>query len=159
MTTRFETEVTNGSVEPLLEELLTEIVTGTRLESKGHNGNSFTAALTEAAMASFSRTVTQASMVERALLVEALAPALAEALAPALAKALAPEIVTALSHLATAPEPAVESEYEEPGYGQADYEESDYEESDYQEPGYEEAAGEEPHTADAGSGQGREVRE
>ncbi len=55
-------------------------------------------------MVSFSRAVTQASPVERALLAEALSPALAWALAPALAKELAPEIVTALSHLAAAEE-------------------------------------------------------
>lgn len=101
MTTRPQTSVVEDSVEPLLEELLAEVVTGTRVEPKGHERENITAALTEAAMVSFSRTVSQASAVERALLVEALAPALAEALAPALAKELAPEIVTALSHLAT----------------------------------------------------------
>lgn len=106
MMTRSGTHVNEASIEPLLEELLAEVVTGIRPESKEHNGESITAALTEAAMVSFSRTVSHASAVERALLVDALSPALAEALAPALAKALAPEIVTALSHLAAAPEPA-----------------------------------------------------
>jgi hypothetical protein len=141
MTTRPEAEVIEDSVEPLLEELLTEVVTGTRAESKGHNEDSFTAALTEAAMASFSRAVSQASAVERALLVEALAPALAEALAPALAKTLAPEIVTALSHLAT-PESEGGPEYDEPADGE--------------EPTGEEPAGEEPR---AGSSKGKRGRE
>ena len=113
MTTRPQTSVVEDSVEPLLEELLAEVVTGTRAEPKGHERESITAALTEAAMVSFSRTVSQASAVERALLVEALAPALAEALAPALAKELAPEIVTALSHLATAADDEAGTVYDE----------------------------------------------
>jgi hypothetical protein len=146
MTTRSETEVIDDSVEPLLEELLTEVVTGTRSEGKGHNEDSFTAALTEAAMASFSRAVSQASAVERALLVEALAPALAEALAPALAKTLAPEIVSALSHLAEASKPESESEY-------------DYEQSEQEEPQYEESTGEEPRASGTGSGKGKKGRE
>ena len=131
MTTRPQVGVIEDSVEPLLEELLAEVVTGTRQESKAHEGESITAAITEAAMATFSRAVSQASAVERALLVEVLAPALAEALAPALAKALAPEIVTALGHLAAADE-SVDEEFEsgyeeesESGYGESEsYDES-----------------------------------
>ena len=105
MTTRPAAGVIDDRVEPLLEEFLAEVVTGFRPESKGSEAQkNITTALTEAAMVSFSRAVTQASPVERALLVEALSPALADALAPALAKELAPEIVTALSHLAAAAE-------------------------------------------------------
>ncbi|MGH4023961.1 MAG: hypothetical protein ACRDRV_05180 [Pseudonocardiaceae bacterium] len=104
MTTRPAASVIDDRVEPLLEEFLAEVVTGFRPESKGSEAQSITAVLTEAAMASFSRAVTQASPVERALLAEALSPALAGALAPALAKELAPEIVTALSHLVAAAE-------------------------------------------------------
>lgn len=142
--TRPETTQVIDDVEPLLEQLLTEVVTGTRMESKGHNGDSLTAALTEAAMASFSRAVSQASGVERALLVEALAPALAEALAPALAKALAPEIVTALGHLATTPESAEESESAK---------------SEHREQAPGESAGEESPGGDAGSGKGKKSRD
>lgn len=125
MTTRPQAGVIEDSVEPLLEELLAEVVTGTRQESKAHEGESITAAITEAAMVTFSRAVSHASAVERALLVEVLAPALAEALAPALAKALAPEIVTALGHLAAADE-SIDEEFEsgyeesESGYGESE---------------------------------------
>ena len=139
MTTRSETELIDDSVEPLLEELLAEVVTGARSESKGHNEESITAALTGAAMASFSRAVSQASAVERALLVEALAPALADALAPALAKALSPEIVKALSHLAADPGVAARSGYEESEHAQL--------------------TGDEPSAGGAGSGKGKKSRE
>lgn len=124
MTTRPQTSVVEDSVEPLLEELLAEVVTGTRVEPKGHEREGITAALTEAAMVSFSRTVSQASAVERALLVEALAPALAEALAPALAKELAPEIVTALSHLATAADDEAATTYDESDESEDFYDDS-----------------------------------
>lgn len=125
MTTRLTTSVIDDRVEPLLEEFLAEVVTGLLPvsrgpvsrgpdargpDARGNGEQSITAALTEAAMVSFSRTVIQASPVERALLAEALSPALAGALAPALAKELAPEIVTALSQLAT----AVEASGDEP---------------------------------------------
>lgn len=106
MTTRPTASVVDECIEPLLEEFLAEVVTGLRSESKVNEEESITTALTEAAMVSFSRAVTQASPVERALLAEALSPALAAALAPALAKELAPGIVTALSHLAAAAEPS-----------------------------------------------------
>lgn len=104
MTTRPTASVVDECIEPLLEEFLAEVVTGLRSESKVNEEESITTALTEAAMVSFSRAVTQASPVERALLAEALSPALADALAPALAKELAPGIVMALSHLAAAAE-------------------------------------------------------
>ena len=113
MTTRPAAGLIDDRVEPLFEEFLAEVVTGFRPESKGSEAQSITTVLTEAAMASFSRAVTQASPVERALLAEALSPALAGALAPALAKELAPEIVTALSHLAA----AAESSGDEPAAG------------------------------------------
>jgi hypothetical protein len=89
------------SVEPLLEELIKEIMTSTGSDLKGasHHEDAITAALTEAAAVSLSRTLSQASGFERVLLVGALAPALADALAPALAKALVPEIITALSQI------------------------------------------------------------
>ncbi|MGC9669341.1 hypothetical protein ACNTMW_22645 [Planosporangium sp. 12N6] len=91
------------SVEPLLEELIKEIMTGTGSDPRdgAHHEETITAALTEAAAVSLTRTLTQASDFEKVLLVGALAPALADALAPPLAKALAPEIANALSQLAT----------------------------------------------------------
>lgn len=91
------------SVEPLLEELIKEIMTstGSDLKNGSHHEDAIAAALTEAATVALSRTLAQASGFERVLLVGALAPALADALAPALAKALVPEIVTALSQVAT----------------------------------------------------------
>lgn len=118
MTTRPAASIVDDCVEPLLEEFLAEVVTGLRSESKGNEEGSITTALTEAAMVSFSRVVTQASPVARALLVEALSPALADALAPALAKELAPEIVMALSHLATAAESSLRgsAEWRATGY-------------------------------------------
>jgi hypothetical protein len=89
------------SVEPLLEELIKELMTSTGSDVKcgSHHEDAITAALSEAATVSLSRTLAQASAFERVLLVGALAPALADALAPALAKALVPEIVTALSQM------------------------------------------------------------
>lgn len=95
------------SVEPLLEELVKEIMTstGSDLKSMSHHEDAITTALTEAAAVSLSRTLSQASGFERVLLVGALAPALADALAPALAKALVPEIITALSQI-SATDPA-----------------------------------------------------
>ena len=106
MTTRPTASVVDDCVEPLLEEFLAEVVTGFRPEYKANEGEGIATALKEAVMVSFSRALTQASPVERALLAEALSPALADALAPALAKELAPEIVTALSHLAAAARPS-----------------------------------------------------
>ncbi|GAA1807883.1 hypothetical protein HC028_21435 [Planosporangium flavigriseum] len=90
-------------VEPLLEELIKEIMTstGSGLKSASPHEDAITAALTEAATVSLSRTLAQASGFDRVLLVGALAPALADALAPALAKALVPEIITALSQITT----------------------------------------------------------
>jgi hypothetical protein len=89
------------SVEPLLEELIKEIMTssGSDLKNGSHHEDAITAALTEAAAVSLTRTLSQASGFEKVLLVGALAPALADALAPALAKALVPEIVKALSEV------------------------------------------------------------
>lgn len=129
MTSRPQVNVAENSVEPLLEELLAEVVTGARPEPRGQERENLTAALTEAALASFSRTVSHASAVERALLVEALAPALADSLAPALAKELAPEIVTALSHLARAAEGDENSgtDYDEAGAAYRDSEPDDTE--------------------------------
>jgi hypothetical protein len=99
MTGRSETD----SVEPLLEELIKEIMTstGSDLRTGSHHEDAIAAALTEAAAVSLSRTLAQASGFERVLLVGALAPALADALAPTLAKALVPEIVNALSQIST----------------------------------------------------------
>lgn len=104
MTTRPPASVIDDRVEPLLEEFLAEVVTGFRPEPAGDEQQSITTVLTHAAMVSFSRVVTQASPMGRALLAKSLSPALADALAPALAKELAPEIVTALSHLVTVAE-------------------------------------------------------
>jgi hypothetical protein len=101
---RSETE----SVDPLLEELIKEIMTstGSDLKNASPHEDAITTALTEAAAVSLSRTLAQASGFERVLLVGALAPALADALAPALAKALVPEIITALGQItATQPVP------------------------------------------------------
>jgi hypothetical protein len=88
-------------VEPLLEELIKEIMTSTGSDTTdgSHHEDAITAALTEAAAMSLTRTLSQASGFEKVLLVGALAPALADALAPALAKALVPEIVRALSQI------------------------------------------------------------
>jgi hypothetical protein len=94
------------SVEPLLEELIKEIMTstGSDLKDGSHHEDAITAALTEAAAVSLTRTLSQSSGFEKVLLVGALAPALADALAPALAKALVPEIVNALNQV-SAPGP------------------------------------------------------
>jgi hypothetical protein len=54
------------------------------------------AAMTDALAGALRRVFTRATPLERALFVEALAPALAEALAPALAEALAPALAEAL---------------------------------------------------------------
>jgi hypothetical protein len=91
-------------VEPLLEELIKEIMTSTGSGHKdaSHHEDEITKALSQAASVSLSRTLVQATGLERVLLVGALAPALADALAPALAKALVPEIINALGQLATA---------------------------------------------------------
>jgi hypothetical protein len=103
------------SVEPLLEELIKELMTstGSDLKNGSHHEEAITAALTEAATVSLSRTLSQSSGLERVLLVGALAPALADALAPALAKALVPEIVNALGQISatesTSKEPIVSS--------------------------------------------------
>lgn len=113
MTVRSDTDVIGDSVEPLLEELLVEVVTGVRPESRANGGENITAALTEAAMVSFSHVVAQASEVERTLLAEALVPALTDLLAPALARSLAPGIVAALSRLAAPEEISEESEWDD----------------------------------------------
>jgi hypothetical protein len=99
------------SVEPLLEELIKEIMTsaGSDLKNASHHEDAISAALTEAATISLSRTLSQASGFERVLLIGALAPALADALAPALAKALVPEIVNALSQVTATPPTSTEA--------------------------------------------------
>jgi len=147
MTTRPQAGVIED-VEPLLEELLAEVLTGGRPESKTHNGESITAALKEAAMATFSRTVSHSSAVERALLAEALAPALAEALAPALAKTLAPEIVSAMSHLA-------ESESTDEAESGREGAESGYEGGEYQESASTDEESSASGSGERGSGSGK----
>jgi hypothetical protein len=74
--------------------------TGWGHKDASHHEDEITKALSQAASLSLSRTLAQASGMERVLLVGALAPALADALAPALAKALVPEIINALDQLA-----------------------------------------------------------
>jgi hypothetical protein len=95
-----DTQPTKRSVEPLMEELIKEIMNSAGPEVRAPSpDDDITAAFAEAATATLVRTVSHASEYEKALLVGALAPALADALAPALAKALAPEIVSALNRI------------------------------------------------------------
>jgi hypothetical protein len=102
MATRPDIDTARDPVEPLLEELIAELVANAGPDLKGgpQSEDPIAAALTEAAVLSLSQAVSEASEVERALLVGALASAVADALAPALASALAPELATALSNVA-----------------------------------------------------------
>jgi hypothetical protein len=67
------------------------------------------AVLTEAAMASLRRPMSQTSTFEQLLIAQAIASALAESLAPQLARALTPEIMKAFGHLSNAEQSSKQS--------------------------------------------------
>ena len=87
-----------------LEELLAQMLDVPGTEPDANGADTITRVLTSAAVAALSR-ISQTSSAGRALLVEALSPALADALAPALARTLAPEIVKAFNQIAAGAEP------------------------------------------------------
>ncbi|MFC5749434.1 hypothetical protein [Actinomadura rugatobispora] len=86
--------------ESLIDDLIRDILNeaGQSTKSRARGGGDPMAALIETAIASSSNAPPRASVLERILLTQALASALADALAPALAEALAPEVMKALDH-------------------------------------------------------------
>ncbi|MBB2910600.1 hypothetical protein FHS43_001863 [Streptosporangium becharense] len=86
-------------VESLIDDLIRDIFSeaGQSTKARARGGDPM-ATLIETAIASAPRTTPMASIVEKLLVTQALASALADALAPALAEALAPEIMKALEH-------------------------------------------------------------
>ncbi|MEU0480180.1 hypothetical protein ABZ260_13485 [Streptosporangium sp. NPDC006013] len=89
-------------VESLIDDLIRDIFSeaGQSTKTRVLGGDSM-ATLIETVIASAPRTMPMASIVERLLVTQALASALADALAPALAEALAPEIMKALENYPT----------------------------------------------------------
>ena len=102
MTTNSEQAKTKGHMDPMVEALIKEL-----LDNPPHPKtakDAIRAAVTEELMASLlpsTRSGSQSSPVETAILAEALAPALAEALAPLLAEALVPALEKALNNIAS----------------------------------------------------------
>jgi hypothetical protein len=86
-------------VEAFTDDLIREFLTEAAQSTKSAGlGSGAMAALLEAAMGSPSGRASGTSILQRVLLVQAIASELADSLAPALADALAPEIVKALEH-------------------------------------------------------------
>ena len=89
-------------VEELIDDLIKDIMkeAGRAPKETAYEQDPLTAALFEAAAKSLSRSgSSQTSLMEKVLLSQSIASALADSLAPALAKALAPEIMKALGHV------------------------------------------------------------
>jgi hypothetical protein len=87
-------------IDDLIHALLREAEPGAATAT--HYKDPTAAMVIEAVVSSLSRPAPQVSVLEKALLADALASAVAQALAPALAEALAPEIMKALNHLGSA---------------------------------------------------------
>jgi hypothetical protein len=117
MTTNSGQAASQDRIDPVFEALIKELLeTGSKPKAASRAGGAVTADLVEALMVALARTTSQASPIERALIAEALVPALAEALAPALAEALAPAIVTALDNIISPKKTSQESASSEGSY-------------------------------------------
>jgi hypothetical protein len=95
-------------VESLIDDLIHDILTEASQSPTAMRARSPMAALIETAITSPPSTVSRTSMLERLLLSQTIASALADALAPALAETLTPEIMKALEHYTTSESPGKE---------------------------------------------------
>ncbi|MEU7004841.1 hypothetical protein [Nonomuraea sp. NPDC046570] len=91
-------DLAESLIDDLIRDILSEAGQATKARTRG--GDSM-ATLIEAALTTVPSTAAKSSTVERLLLAQLFASALADALAPALADALAPEIMKALEHHAS----------------------------------------------------------
>ncbi|MEU6647205.1 hypothetical protein ABZ863_32410 [Saccharomonospora sp. NPDC046836] len=93
-------EVGKEPVGDLIDDLIHQLLKESHVPKEAaYEQDPLSAALSEAAIGSLTRPMSQASTFEQLLLSEAIASALAESLAPALARALTPEIMKAFGHV------------------------------------------------------------